>query len=325
MQQAHRLKLDLFLENFQGLKHYLPFRLGFSKTMAAYLFAQRKQALNKEGIDRVKNKLSALPFKQSEFRHAAELFLWTELALSEDEDKLIERAGEAFALIHKNHLGDPWVKSVLALQMAQHLQPQNFEAHVKRLVFFKKTMRLNHRILAGRYYTVLVSALLLSGVDQIQLLGRIESAYALMKIHCPQRMRSYTAAVVLAFATDIEQQVQRYAELGEACKSRHLSVFNRYSVNSLALLSLLPVDFTALAEEMSEMHVYLRGQKDFSALYTPLHSVAILTTSVIVTSFSESQQVKTAELTAAEFWIADHAVLAVAEDLMRRAESSQAG
>lgn len=327
MLQAHQNKLNLFIENFQAMKNYLPFRLGFSKTLVAFMFAARSRPVDIEGVERVKHKLHGQPIKQSRFRHAAELFLWTELALSDREDFLIEQAEKAYSLLREQRMAGAWVNGYIALQMAEHLEETAFAEHVRRLVYFKKAMRLNHKLVAGRHCAVLVSMLLLAGVESDQLLERVEKAYALIKEHSRQRLSNYTAAIVLALAEDVEMQVLRYLKLGESCKKYHLSVFNRYNANSLALLSFLPMNFDEMGEELYRLTSYLRGQKGFSSLYAPQHTVAILTFGILFASFREAQAqglvVEESSLSSEVLELAGRAVLAVADDQMRRAESSQ--
>ncbi len=329
MLAIHQTKLDLFLENFHDMKSYMPLRLGFSKALAAFMFASQDRKVEIESIERVKQKLDAIAYKKTEFRHAAELYLWTELALSGKEDELIELANLAYNTLRQQGITDPWVNAYIALQMAEYLDVSEFEQHVKRLVVYRATLRINHKLRVGRHSTVLASMLLLTGIEPDLVLGRIEHAYALMKEHCPQRLRNYTAAIVLALAEDVEVQVRRFAKLGNICKKHGIAVFNRFSINSLALLSFLPLDDEWIGEVLFEMSTYLRTTKDFSALYAPKHTVAILTSSILLLGFYDSQREKGEDLgthlNLEQLEIAERSVLAAADDLMRRAESSQAG
>lgn len=329
MLKLHQNKLDLFFENFKAMKRYMPLRLGFSKTLVAFLFAAQSQVVDLEGVERVKQKLRALPMKQNQFRHAAELYLWAELSLSKREDYLIEQAEKAYAVLREQRLAGAWANGYIALQMAEHLEESDFAEHVRRLAHFKRAMRFNHKLLIGRHSAILVSMLLIAGVDSSQLLERVEKAHLLLKDQARKGMRHYTAAIVLALAEDVEKQVLRYVKLGEACKKYQLSVFNRYSANSLALLSFLPLDFDEMGQELLQMTSYLRGQKDFSSLYAPQHTVAILTSGVLFSSFREVQvhekKVEQSLLSSEVLELAGRAVLAVADDMIRRAESSQSG
>lgn len=326
MLNGNQNKLDLFLNNFSAIKRYMPLRLGFSKTLMALMFALENQPVHIESVELVRELLDPQPLKKDAFCHAAELFIWSDLALSGRKDELSAKAEKAYEELREHRVGDAWVNGYLALQMAYGLSEEEFAEHAKYLQHFRKLLRLNHKIRIGRQAMILVSMLLISGVHEHQVLGRTERAFSFMKECCMPRMRYYTAALILALAEDVETAVDRYKRLGEACKAQGIAAFNRYSINSLAMLSLLPVRAEEIASELSEMGAYLRKQKSFGTMYTPEHTVAVLTGSIFSARYIEAcengQAHPPIDLSVEQLGLVQRVILAVADDVLRRAENS---
>lgn len=329
MLKGNQYKLDLFLNNFSALKRYMPLRLGFSKTLMALLFALENKPVRIEAVEAVRDLLDPQPFRKDAFCHSAELLIWTELALSGREEELSAKSEAAYRELRAKRVGDAWVNSYLALQMAEGLDEAQFADHAKYLLHFKKLLRLNHKIRIGRQAMLLVSMLLIAGVNENEILGRTERAFAFMKERCMPRMRYYTAALILALSEDVETAVNRYKRLGEACKSERLAIFNRYSINALAMLSLLVLNAEDIAAELAEMGAYHRKQKSFGAMYAPENTIAVLTSSILFSTYVESCENGQAQpphyLSIDDLKLVQRSVLAAADDLMRRAESSSGG
>lgn len=321
MNARNQRKLDLFLENFQEIKGYLPMRLGFARSLAALRYSMEGRRLEVAPIEAVRGRLDAVAVRQNAFRHAADLLVWSELALSEAREALIEQASEAYRLLREAHFSDARLMAFIALQMAAALPPERFPAHVELLRRFRRGMQFNQRLRSKRHASLLASQAILNGAQPERLNADTLVLQALAKGRCSVQLRPFSALEILAQDGEAERALARYAALAEACKRRRIAVANRYCPNSLALLSLLPGAADETARELSEMGAYLRAAQGFNEMYCPGNILLILLAPIYLSTALEEGRAGEG-LDAAALRALSGSVLALADDRLLRGESS---
>lgn len=281
-------KLTLFIENHRSMKGKFVSRETLTKRLAALLYAEENRAIDLGAIQESYELIKAETGLFSAFRGTSAMAIATMLSLAEDGEKVLN---DALALYKELNAAKFWKSDYLAIaayQIAANAKERDRSLIVERTRAFYEGMKAYHKFYTGQDDVIFAAMLGLSDVDVNEGVNRMESLFQRLRGDIASGNGLQALTQVLVLGGEAEDTVPRVLELREKLKSVGLRMDREYTLSSLGMLGLLPVEADMLVEDVSWAYEYLRGEKGFGSFSLTKQQVLLFAAALVI--FSHAQE-----------------------------------
>jgi hypothetical protein len=290
-------KLELFAENIQIVKKDFTWQNMLVKRLAALLYAQANRqadtAMIRSCYDLIKNETGVF----SAFRGNMSLCLAALMSLAKNQNELFGKTREVYTLLkgEKLHRSDFLV--VAAYQIASQTEVTNYASVVARTREFYDGMKANHFFMTGQDDYIFAAMLGLSNLEVNCGVERIEQIIQQLKGEFWDRNSVQSLAQVLVLGGKSEDVIDRVLALRDALRAQKIKLDKTYTLPTLGVLALLPVDIETIAGDIAEAQTFLRSQKGIGSFRVPTQELLLYAAAIVAGEYAAD--VKNGILTAA--------------------------
>jgi hypothetical protein len=276
--------LDLFADNAQIIKKEFTWQYPMMKRLAALLYAAEGKEIKpyaiRECFDMIKRSTGLF----SSFRGNSIMTVAALLSLCDDSSALFDKTLAVFQRMkHAGfHASDFLV--VGAYQIAANAPEDQFDDKVGRAKAFYDGMKNDHWFLTGQDDYIFSVMLGLSDIEVTTGLRRMEMLYQTLRpeFHSGTGVQGLTHVLVLGEDTSGIQR--RILALRDALRSRSLRLDRSYTLSSLGVLALLPIDAQSIAAQIEETMDLLRTKKGFGSWSVAKQEIMLLSAGLVTLS-----------------------------------------
>ncbi len=289
-------KITLFTENEQAVRNEFKWQKDIIRRLVALLYAQENKPVDCDAIRQCHDLIRSNASLFSTFRGNMALCIATMLSLKDDRTELFARAQTVYEMmkIVKFRASDYLV--VAAYQIAAYAQPEKDQHVVNRAREFYDGMKAHNFFLTGQDDYIFVAMLGLSNVNVQTGTERIEQLYRRFKPEFWSENSVQSLAQVLVLSGDPDTAASRVLTLRDAFREQNLRLDKTYTLPTLGVLALLPVDINTLVQDVDETQALIRTQKGFGSLLVAKQELLLYAAAVVASVYAED--VKTGALTA---------------------------
>ena len=283
-------KLSLFTENAQEVKRAFTWHNPMTKRLAALLYALEDRRVNCDAIRDAQALMKSNTGTFSAFRGNMALCLAALLSLRPGRDRLFSDTLAVYDMLKNAKLYRSDFLAVAAYQIAVHGDPARHGQTVERTRAFYDGMKANHWFLTGQDDYIFAAMLALSDIDAADGIARIERIFSRLKPEFWTGNSVQTLAQVLVLGGNDGETPNRVLVLRDAFRSQGVKLDKMYTLPSLGVLALLPVDTETLVADIRDAQGLLRGQKGFGALSVDMQEILLFSASAVVSAYAENRQ-----------------------------------
>lgn len=283
--ETHALqKLNLFAENTQIIKEEFTWQNAMMKRLAALLYASEEKEINTSAIRECYNLTKRSTGLFSTFRGNSIMTVATLLSLREDPSTLLDNTLAVYEKMKRAgyHASDYLV--VAAYQVAANASQEQYENKIQRAKAFYDGMKRDHWFLTGQDDYIFSVMLGLSDIEVTTGVRRMETLYQTLRpeFHTGTGVQALTQVLVLG---DDTSGIQRHIlALKDALRSRRLKLDTQYTLSSLGVLALLPMEVESIVAQIEETMQLLRGKKGFGAWSVTKQELLLLSAGLVTLS-----------------------------------------
>ena len=264
MNNTTQTRLTLLAENAQAIKREFSWQNTFTKRLAALLYAQEDRPVDCEAIRQCHALIKQNTGVFSAFRGDMALCVAALLSLSPNPEEVFGETLKVYGLLKDAKLRASDFLVVAAYQIAAQADPSRHGDVVARTRAFYDDMKARHFFYTGQDDYIFAAMLGLADLDAKAGGERIEQLFGRLKNEFWDKNSVQTLAQVLVLGGSDDSTVERVLALRDALRSEKIKLDKSYTLSSLGVLALLPVEVDALVRDMGEAQAGLRAQKGFS-------------------------------------------------------------
>ena len=297
MENATQNKLTLFADNTQIIKKEFTWQNVLTKRLSALLYAQAGKIIDCEAIKQCNDLIKQNTGIFSTFRGNMILCISTLLALSPNPQKTFDETLEIYAMLKnvKFYASDFLV--IAAYQIASQANPSEYDNVVTRTRNFYNGMKSHHFFYTGEDDYIFAAMLGLTDLDVTSGIERIEMIYNRLKGEFWDKNSVQTLAQLLVLGGSDNNIENRVIALRDALREQKIKLDKTYTLSSLGILALLPVDIETIVLDINESQSILRAQKGFGSLFVTTQEILLFAASFVANKYA--QNIKDGILTAA--------------------------
>jgi hypothetical protein len=289
-------KLDLFTLNAQTIKKEFIWHHTLTRHLAALIYAQAGRPVDCEAIHQCRDMIKRSTSVFSAFREIMSLCIAALLSLSDDPESLFSEVVKIYDLLKREKFRKSDYLAMAAYQIAANTNANNCFSIIERTKAFYDRMKANHRFYTGQDDYIFAAMLGLSDLNVDAGADRVEQLYTSLKDEFRDKNSVQALAQVLVLGCATDETVNRLMTLRDTLKAQKLRLDRLYTLPSLGILALLPVDIEIIARDIEEAQTFLRAQKGFGALSVDKQELLLLTAAIVAWEYADS--VKSGVLTA---------------------------
>lgn len=283
-------RLDLFVSNTQLVKKAFAWKSGQINRLAALLYTAESKTIDTDAIrdsnELIKNSTGLF----STFRGNLSVCIAALLSLSGHKETLLADTLAVYDLLKERKLRASDYLVVAAYQIAANSPADQHQRIADRTRHFYDSMKEYHRFLTGQDDYIFAAMLALSDLEPERGAARMEQLYAELKPEFVSGNSVQALTQVLALGEETPEAAARVIALRDAFRSRGIRMDKEYTLSSLGVLSLLPVDGGMLVQDISDTHDYLRTQKGFGSWSITKQELLLLSTALVSYKHIEAVQ-----------------------------------
>jgi len=258
-------RLQLLATNTQSVKKEFAWHNISISRLAAMLYAAEDRTADPSTLRDIHDMIKENTGAFSIFRGTLSVAIAAMLSLKDDPQGRLDDTLNAYEQMKAHKFKPSDHLAMAAYEIAQHTKPEQREAVIRRTKVFYDGMKENHRFLTSYDDYVFAAMLGLSDLEPEPALKHMEQLYAELKpeLRASNGLQSLTQLLVLGDAD--WNATARLRELREAFKQRKIRMDRDFTLPSLGLLALLPIDVRVIADEVEENIAHIRTQKGYGA------------------------------------------------------------
>ncbi|NUU78144.1 DUF4003 family protein [Paenibacillus xylanilyticus] len=265
MEQQHAARVELFVSNTQIIKKSFKWQNPMMHRLSALLYAADNKTADGEAIRQSHDLMKHNTGLFSAFRGNSAISIAAMLSLTTDQETKLAETLHVYDLMKEIKFRSSDFLAVAAYQIAVQAAPDQFQYTVERTKAFYDQMKANHRFLTAQDDYIFAAMLALSDLDVDSGVARMEQLYRELKPEFSSGNSVQALTQVLVLGDDSPESSHRVLRLQEAFRKRSIRLDKTYTLSSLGVLSLLPVDQETLVDQVQETYDWLRDQKGFGA------------------------------------------------------------
>ena len=287
----------MFAANAQTVKQEFTWQDAMIRRLAALLYAQENKPADCESIRGCHDLIKQSTGIFSTFRGNMSLCVATLLSLSPDPQGLFDEVLKVYDMLKdaKLHASDYLV--VAAYQIASQDDPANYQNAEDRARAFYDGMKARHFFYTSQDDYIFAAMLGLSDLDVKAGTERIEKLYIRLKPEFWDKNSVQALAQVLALGGSGDDAAERVLALRDSLKEQKIRLDKSYTLPSLGILALLPVNIDDIVHDIGEAQNFLRAQKGFGPLSVATQELLLYAAAIVAGEYA--QNIRDGVLTAA--------------------------
>ena len=329
MNEKLQARVDLFLTNTESIKGSFTWQNSFIKRLAALLFASQDQPIDIQGIrashDLIKGETSVV----SMFRGNSSLTLSALLALSEDREGELARTLLVYEAMKSIKFRASDFLVIAAYFIAVNAREETYGHVIARTKTFYEGMKEQHKFITSADDYIFSALLALSDLEVAGTLQQLEVLHESLKLEYRHGNSIQSLSQVLILSKNTAETLARLRKLRLELKAMGLRMDKEYTLSSMGVLALLPVEEKAICQAIKEVHDCLRQHKAFGKFSVSNQEILILASALV--AFDHLDEFKSGIVTAAistsllNIIIAEQTAIAVAAAASAAAASGSNG
>jgi len=278
-------RLQLFVDNTRTLKKGFTWHSTLTRRLAALLFASENRQADAEAVKQCHRLIKESTGVFSTFRGNLSICIAALLSLSNDPKPLLDNTIKVYDLLKVYKLRASDFLVVAAYQIASGANPEKYVDIVKRTRAFYDGLKKNHRFYTGQDDYIFTAMLGLSDLDVNDSVYNIEKLFLRFKNDFSNKNSIQALSQILVLSESTNESIDRLLELRESLKARKMRYDKAYTLPSLGVLALLPLDNTTILNDLDESQAFLRGQKGFSSLAVSRQELLLYITGIVASEY----------------------------------------
>ncbi|MBO0813026.1 MAG: DUF4003 family protein [Microlunatus sp.] len=281
-----RSKLTLFAENARSISREFRFQNALTRRLAALLYAQENRPLDAEAIRRCHHLMKQNTGVFSSFRGPMAMGVAALLSLSPAPERLFASTLEVYDLLKQARLRTSDFLAVAAFQIAARTEPGRYPGVVDRTRAFYDGMRAQRFFLTGQDDYIFAAMLGLSELDTGIGTQRIGQVYDRLKGEFRGRNSVQSLAQVLVLGDSDLGAADRVLALRDALRAQRIRLDRSYTLPTLGVLALLPVQPQVIAADIGRARDFLRSQRGFGRFSVQPQELLLYATGVVADGYA---------------------------------------
>jgi hypothetical protein len=288
MKHGTRWRLDLFAENTRKAKKGLGLNNIMAKRLVALIYALEGKPIDHTAVmnsyDIVKSSTGVL----SAFRGNMSICIAAMLSLKGNPKMLFDRTAAVYDMMKDAGFGRSDFLAVAAYMVAANTEPENYQATVARMRSFYEGMKAQHRLYIGADDNIFAAILALSDVDQKYGIDNVERLYELLgSDFLAKNSVLMLAQIMVAGGMSGPAAADRVLALRNAFKAQKMPLDKAYTLPSLGILALLPVDVDAVVRDIGEAQALLKAEEGFGILSVSKQEMLMYAAAITASGYAE--------------------------------------
>jgi hypothetical protein len=297
MEQKSLSKLMLFASNWQTIRKEFKRHNAITKRMSALLYAQENKAIDCEAIKRCHSLIKENTGVFSTFRGNMVLCIATLLSLSPNSQRLFDESLKVYDMLKATKLRASDYLVVAAFQIASQTEPHNYQNAVTRTREFYDGMKTRNFFTTGHDDYIFAAMLGISDIEIAEGTERVAQLVDRLKSEFWNKNSVQTLSQVLTLGNSCDETVERVFSLRDKLRANKIKLDKTYTLPTLGVLILLPVECDAIIRDIAEAQTYLRTQKGFGVLSVNTQELLMFSAAVVAGEYADS--IKCGVITAA--------------------------
>ena len=290
MKKETRAKLELFMKNIETIRKGISMTSGEDRRMAALLYT-----LNGKKMDRGKIEESYAVLKKgagalSSFRASTPLSVAAMISLRPDPKNAFDSAKDVYGKLRDIKFRSSEFLANAAIQIAAGSEPKDHQVVVNRMRSFFDKMKSNNWLHTGADDYVFAALFALSGANEKAVTDSIGEFYQKLTPEFKPKGSVLALAQVLAIGGQNSLSVGRVVALRDSLKEKKIRLDRSYSVPTLGILSSIPADARAVAQEIEEAAEFLRAQPGMGKLSASDTEIHLYAASAVAAVYANEMQ-----------------------------------
>ena len=280
--------LNLFVSNAQTIKKEFTWQNALTRRLAALLYAQTNKPVDCAAIRQCHTMIKGSAGVFSAFRGNMSLCIAALLSLSDNPGRLLGETIKVYDLLKRAKLRSSDFLAVAAYQIAADAGPDGYCAVIERTRAFYDGMKAYHRFHTGQDDYIFAAMLGLSDLDVGTGVERIEQLYTRLKDEFWDKNSVQALSQVMTLGGAPDETVSRVLALRDTLKAQKLRLDRSYSLSSLGVLALLPVDTGTIVRDIGKAQAFLRAQKGFGSFSVDKQELLLLAAAIVAQDYADS-------------------------------------
>ena len=276
------------MSNARTIEKEFSLHSGLTKRLAALLYAQEDTPIDCADIKKCYDMIKGGTRVFSALRGNMSLCVAALLALSGDPEHLLGEIVKVYDLLRSVKLRSSDYLAVAAYQIAAGSEPDSYSAVIERARAFYDGMKAYNRFYTGQNDYVFAAMLGLSDIDVDTGVERIEQFYTLLKGEFRDKNSVQALSQILVLSGTTDETTSRILALRDVLKERKLRFDRSFSLSSLGVLALLPVDVDTIVSDIEEAQALLRAEKGFRPPSVDKQELLLLAAAIVAWEYAES-------------------------------------
>ena len=281
-------KLSLFVNNTQTIKKGFAWHNALTKRLAALLYARENKTIDYESIKNCHTLIKQNTGVFSMFRGNMALCVAALLSLSPDPRNLFDETLKVYDLLKSAKFFASDYLVISAYEIAAQTKPADYQNAVNRMRAFYDGMKAQHFFLTGQDDYIFAAMLGLSDLDAAAGIKRIAQLQERLKGEFWNKNSVQSLSQVLVLGGSDDKTVDRVLALRDALKDQNIRLDRTYTLPSLGVLALLPVEIGVIVRDINEAQRSLRAQKGFGIWSVTKQELLLLAAAVLAGNYAES-------------------------------------
>jgi len=286
MKNEIQSKLALFAANAQAIRKDFTWHDTLVKKMAALLYALDNRSIDcaaiRDSHTQIKNSTGVF----STFRGNMALCVATILSLKNRVD-LFAHTMSVYEMLKNEKFRASDYLVVAAYEIASQAKPEEYGQVVTRTREFYDSMKSKGFFRIGQDDYIFSAMLGLSDIEVKAGTERIEQLYQRFKPEFRSGNSVQALAQVLVLSGDCDTTINRILTIRDMMKSQKIRLDKAYTLPSLGVLALLPVDVNTLVRDIEESVAFLRAQKGFGSWSVDKQALLLFATAIVASVYAK--------------------------------------
>ena len=287
MNDAVQNKVALFAENVRGTKGEFIWQDPLSKRLTALLYAQAGRSIDCEAIRQCHDLIKQNTGVFSAFRGDMALCVAALHSLSPGPQELLGKTLEVYDRLKGAKFRASDFLAIAACQIAIQADESQFTNIATRARAFYDGVKARHFFHTGQDDYIFAAMLGLSDLDVDSGTEQIERYYTRLKDEFWDKNSVQALAQVLVLCASCDDVENRVLSLRDALRIQKIKLDKSYTLSSLGVLALLPVEIETIVRDISDAQITLREQRGFGSFSVSTQELLLYVSSLVASAHAQ--------------------------------------
>jgi hypothetical protein len=210
------------------------------------------------------------------------------MSLKENGSEVFTNTLAVYDLMKKAKFRASDYLAVASYEIAVNSTPDMFQQVVTRAREFYSGMKARSWFNTGEDDYIFSAMLALSDINVKDGVEQIDALYQQLKPAFRAKNSVQTLAQILVISGNCSKTAERVLELREALKNQKIRLDKTYTIPSLGVLALLPVETDVIVQDIHEAQLFLRSQKGFGSFSVTMQELLLLASAIVAAGYAEN-------------------------------------